>query len=192
MKWLGIGPGRCGTQSLAKIFGADHEAHRFPWTNTLSTMRAADVAMAASQPLVGWTYLSHAHYMRTMWPDLPIVNMWRDKNDCIESHLRVCDGYDRISTEGRAHLKPLGFNAAYPHNPNVPRGEQAWALWYDTAAHIMNSFQGVYDMWMDDLNDPAKLVRLREWLEERGVKFPKGYTHAPMRVDKHSMMVEEE
>ena len=133
---------------------------------------------------VGWTNLSHAAYIRAVCPDMPIVNMRRDRDTCVASHLRVCAGLDRISTEGRSHLNPQRFNPAYPHNPNILPGKAAWQYWWDTANQIMDSFtDDVFDLYLGDLNDIHMLDRLADWLRVRGVVVDASKV-VPTRYDK--------
>ena len=201
--WIGVGPGRCGTQSLAASFpDTTHEQHRFDWLPTIGSVKMAGDIVAGlpmdptkSIGLVGWTYLSHVHLLRQWVQDtfdahVPVVCMRRPREGVVASHDRICVGQDRITPEGRKRLGPPRLNRAYPEWVDVETGRPAWGTWWDVTDAIMSQLAPPkMDLWMDELNDPQRMLDVQQFLERAGVAFPKNFEAKPHRVDVHGMSV---
>ncbi len=200
--WIGVGPGRCGTQSLAASFpNTTHEQHRFDWLPTLGSVRMAGDIVAGlnltkSIGLVGWTYLSHLQLIRQWVQDtfdqhVPVVCMRRPRPQVVASHDRMCCGMDRISKVGRKCLGPARLNKAYPSWVDVEKGPPAWGTWWDVTDAMMSQLAPPkMDFWLDELNDRQRMLDLQEFLTRNGVALPAGFEAESHRVDVHGMPVE--
>jgi hypothetical protein len=200
--WIGVGPGRCGTQSLAASFpNTTHEQHRFPWLPTIGSVRSAGELVAGlemdrSIGLVGWTYLSHINLLRHWVRDtfdrhVPVICLRRPRPGVVHSHTRICVGNDRISTEGRKVLGPQRLNKAYPHLQDVERGAKAWGTWWDLTDALMSQLAPPkVDVWLNDLNDMQAMRDIQDFLVGHGIQMPEGFEATPHRVDIHGTPVE--
>jgi len=166
--YVAVSYGRSGTQSLAKILGADHESVRFPWHPTIKSVRNVDFFMKYPRGQVGFTNLSHLQHMRALNPKLPVITLRRDRAAVVASHLSICDGDDRLST---LRLRDGGSHA-YPTLPDVHTPEQGWGCWWDICTSMMDQVAPPkYDLWMHDLNCDDSLANLCDWLANQGVAF---------------------
>jgi len=185
MRFLGVGPGRCGTQSLANVLGARHEEHRFPWVPDDESTKMARCLAHDKEAYVGWTYLSHVQILRQYRPLLPIICIHRSRKDTVISHARICSGMDRISLLGRTIMGPTKLNAAYPEL-DVEPGARAWGVWFDLVEDMMFQIPAPkFDFHMPGLNSDYDLGILCDWLRDQdalpaGHKIPEN-----RRWDKH-------
>jgi len=175
--FVGVSYGRSGTQSLAKILRADHESVRFPWYPTVKSMRDVAVFMRQKRGQIGFTNLSHLQFMRKTFPDLPVITIRRERGPCVESHLKICGGDDRLSA---LRLRDQATNA-YPTLPDVNFPEAGWGCWWDICTFMMDQIAlPKYDLWMHELNCDEAMEGLCDWLESQGVPFDEDF-HIPAK-----------
>lgn len=169
MKWLGIGPGRCGTKFLAQ-WATDngcptsHESVRLAYEGpeVLAKIRNR---MGMDPAEVSFMWTAHWKRAREADQDLPIICINRDKFDCVASHIRVCQGQDRLVV-GRLDGK---LSEPYPKLEDQRSSWLAWGHWYDLCNKWMAEVpQPVWHMWMEDLNCEEELAELRHWLLRMG------------------------
>ena len=93
---LGVGPGRCGTKSLAEILnrvpGVRAEHERFPQTleNRPDVQQMIGLMAANSTEKVvhvGALWLMFVPVLRLQWPELPVICLHRHKEDTIASFM---------------------------------------------------------------------------------------------------------
>jgi hypothetical protein len=163
MKWLAIGPGRCGTKSLAAWAAsqkATHESVRLDYIESPEVMRRIVQRMAHDQPEISFMWTPHWRIARKFDPDLPIICMHRDKFDTVASHIRICGGKDRL-VPGRMKGP---FSKAYPQLKDKRDSWLAWGFWWDLCEAEMDEVPGAWHLSMEDLNDENEMLFRTRWL----------------------------
>lgn len=182
MKIIGLGTGRCGTHSLAKVLNGQegslitHEigdSPVFPWKKDEEVLyrffRGVE-GMEAHYCHVGDVGFYHLPYIEDYierWgKDVKIVTIKRDMLETIKSYLKW--------TEGRNHWMehPNGSNPdiwdqCYPKY-DVENKESAlesyWLDYYARVEELDKKYPGqFYLMDMYDLNDKQKVLELLKW-----------------------------
>lgn len=150
MTWIGIGTGRCGTQSLASIFSVAHEPQLHAWNETHRSMR--EFWRFRAQDQVNFSLARHIGVLREVDPQLKVVCLYRETEATVRSHLRV---------------NRIGPNRLwYPRFPEAQTSEDAWRLYIKFVHGLMDNIQPpVYRIEMEQLNDDEMLKDLWVWLK---------------------------
>lgn len=190
--FIGVGPGRCGTTSLARILNGckntmvTHEAYPSPWYKAERNIGALVLAMRGSGGVltgdVSCTHLPHLGALRDPIRDLKIVCLHRHKDEVVRSFMK------------RKHLPPLRPSDREIRMNNLARmgydpestllwpvidaasSEQAWGFYWEMAEEIMAGIADpVLHLQMRQLNDDFSLEKLFDFLEipESDRVFPK-------------------
>lgn len=159
--FLGVGPGRCGTRSLAKVLDAQpwvvchHEQYNHTKAKTLDVVAMLNrFQLHTSHKVgeVGYIWLTVARVLRLQYPTLPIICLHRDKYEVVESFMRRCV---------RKH-KPWVLNfEGVVEDPD----ESFFADHWDWTEHEMAQLADpVFHMRTEDLNDDAMLDAVMDFL----------------------------
>jgi hypothetical protein len=176
--FLGIGTGRCGTNSLAAILNqvkgaaVTHEGQLFrsdKWGDPGSCVEN----FIKQRPAVGlygdvaFYHLPVISAFKEKIPGLKLVSLHRSKQEVAESFLR------RIGSDARLHDSLEGWNKMFP----VIRENTAIASWlkYCDMYEEELSKLDTYCLQTSDLNDNKKLNDLFDFLEvkEKDRVYPK-------------------
>jgi hypothetical protein len=175
--FLGIGSGRCGTVSLARIVGGcantlvSHEnpAFRSPWD------RRDEAAMEAFVTHASWGqanglcvgdvalyWLPSVERIREEFPGLRVICLRRDKRATVESLGRKCPGYTLVRPQDREH-----FPEWWDLFPEIPAEtvEDGWSRYYDHYYEQAARLDGVLHVRTEDLHDDATLTRIFDYLQ---------------------------
>lgn len=152
MIWVGVGTGRCGTQSLAKIFGVRHEAWQPRYAMPALDVEAHWREHKESQVSAFLTW--HWEVLREVQPNLHIVCLHRDEESTVQSFLRVNNGVYRGM--------PWFPDFRVPYDS----AEEKWRRYVRALEDVMLQItEPVFHLRTEQLNDDSVLCRLAEWLE---------------------------
>lgn len=183
---LGLGSGRCGTLSLARLLNQQPNAHvthearpLLPWNaknrDTLVAERIArfNTAQARLVGDVASFYLPYVERFISLVPDLRVVCLWRDREEVVESFARWSD---------QAHSAPADHWSVRPqpglfHDPvwstifpkyDVASREEGirryWDEYYENAEELVRKFPGnvrIFDMEASLNTEPGQREVLR-------------------------------
>jgi len=181
--FIGIGPGRCGTQSLARIVGAchntyvSHEAFPSEWYENSPNIGKLILAFkqgihpnwpdAAPGGLVGevsCNLLPKIQAIRDPLPDLGIVCLHRPKAEVVESFLRWLKRYSLRPCD-RLFNNPDRLNARLPII-DAATAAQSWGFYWEMAEEIMRMVKPpVLHMHTKSLNDDFSVKNLFDFLD---------------------------
>lgn len=160
--FLGVGPGRCGTLSLARILDQAtgvkcyHERYATTNTNELDVQgMIADFAPNNTELVghIGALWLCFVPLMRMQWRDMPVVCLHREKDEVIRSFL------NRQKTRQRRWL----LNIAGP-TPSVDE-EYLERHWNWAEAQMRHIAPPVLHLHVEDLNDNERLDAVYDFLD---------------------------
>lgn len=172
---LGIGTGRCGTNSLAAILDAQPDARvthealpHLPWESDavllnerIGQLRARDARVAGD---VAFYYLPYVRPILEQLPDARVVCLRRDRAETVRSYLAKADGRNHwMRHDGsRWRLDPI-WDACYPKYERDgirPALEAYWDEYYSTVAELEAEFPHNVRLW-----EMEEALNTREGLE---------------------------
>lgn len=169
--FLGVGTGRCGTNSLAKIVGAckktnvTHELFRIPWYEATEDLghcirlMREDRQSGIIRGEVSCHMLPHIEGLRDPLGSLNVVCLHRDKYDFVESAEANLKELLRPGDQKRGISGQL-----YPVIDAVD-SRQAWEFWWEFVEATMGEITPpVFHMQMADLNKDHRLIALYDFL----------------------------
>ena len=184
---IGLGTGRCGTMSLARLLNAQPDAavtHEtspaLPWeprAEHLASIRArVETLLARPARFVGDValyYLSYIPAILGAFPAARVLVLQRDRAETVASYLRWMDGkYGPGADHWRADRPgpdKFGFDGCYPVFP-PEAGDRAeriglfWDLYYARARELSErSPENVRIFPTDALNHPESVAALLDW-----------------------------
>ena len=189
-QFIGMGSGRCGTRSLAKLIGrckntyVTHEAFPSAWYKTeapigqliLGMKRGVHPCWPDARPggLVGEVscgLISHYRALREPIPDLKIVCMHRHKDEVVESFLRKTSRHSLRPCD-RPQFKSAMLSRGLPDTPerlpiiDAATKEQSWGFYWEMCEEVMSKVKPpVKHVWMKSLNDDFTLKSIFEFLD---------------------------
>lgn len=170
---IGLGCGRCGTVSLAKLLSyqkgvfAGHEQAKFPWKFNEDGFMVAFPKIFYSnnsdQPIVSDTaswYLPYVGYIMGMNVDAKFICLKRDKDETVESWLRqtplTCHFVETESEHWEARwLKQHPYRAFFPKYdlPERQAVERYYDKYYQFASDLEKEFPETFRVFnIDHLN----------------------------------------
>lgn len=165
MRIVGLGTGRCGTHSLARLLSLQHgievghERHPpLDWEGDAEPDRHIRRDNTAD---VGFYYLNYVEGLLRQYPDLKAVCMVRDRQSVVDSFIRVRPrGTDWFSHGG----KPNQWDRCFPKY-NVPFSLAVAAYWTDYNAKAMLLAGERFRLFRTEkLNSESAVDELLEWL----------------------------
>ena len=182
-QFIGIGPGRCGTQSLARIVDAckntrvTHEAYCSAWykkERPIEALRGHLLGCSVAGILGGDCQshiLPHLPHLRRSIPTLKVVCLHRDKHEVVESFLDWLAGTTNLRPKDKNHrlrneeIRKAVWVSRFPTiDADTPR--QAWEFYWEMYEAAMSRLDPpVYHLRMESLNEDAALADLFEFLE---------------------------
>ncbi len=164
--FVGVGTGRCGTNSLTRIVGACrdtsvyHERYIGPWYGAPNRELLLRIEESKSELFgeVQCQLLPHLAELRRRWPDLPIVCMHRAEDEVVKSHI------DNIRPMLRPIDKKGGVTEHYPVI-DAHTHKQALHFWWRLYEEATQGIPGkVIHLGMSELNDDDRIVNLFDFL----------------------------
>ncbi len=170
--FIGIGTGRCGTQSLARIVAAckktvvSHENYKSDWYKAEAPIeKMIDAAKRAQRNgslfgEVSCHLLPHVPMIASKIPGLKIIVMQRDMDGTVDSLLRWCKGRDSVRPleQIRLHNSEEGFERRLAGRfPLIDAADskQAWEFYFQMYASAVEYIRETFPvkvMDMDELN----------------------------------------
>lgn len=157
---IGLGTGRCGTDSLAYFLdlqeGANvsHELfkHKLRWQGgekqidkLLQWMK-----LQTDQTLVGdvaFAYLPYVGYILSRWPTAKFICLQRDRTETIESFIKKTPGRNHWVQHDGAQWQADRWDGCFPHYaaPSKPEAlGRYWDEYYATAAELQAAYPAAF------------------------------------------------
>jgi hypothetical protein len=160
--FLGVGPGRCGTESLAQILntadGVRVTHENYPTTDRLLIDSAAMLSQIreGTEDLIGWVgtlWLTFVHIVRIQFPEIPVLCLHRDRDAVVRSFMnrqRVRGGLPWI----------INIQGVVPElTPGYLVRHWEWA-----EAQMSHIRPPVLHLDVEDLNDNVALAAIYDFL----------------------------
>lgn len=175
--FIGIGTGRCGTVSLARIIGAcahtsvTHEGEEFrsPWEkpDTAALDRFVehvrrDRRAGLVTGDVAFYWLPHVERLRSELPDLKVICLKRRRQDTIRSFLHKCPGFSLLRPQDRP-FNPLWWDQM--PTIDAPTVEDAWGRYWDQYYQAAEAIPGVTIVRTEDLDHDATITAVFDVLD---------------------------
>lgn len=173
---IGLGSGRCGTRSLARILGLSHEGYPLPWKNDEHLFKISLAKLLQTDGDVGLYWLNYVVDILAEFPDTKFICLKRDKQETIRSWIRRFDGSDRFGVlilrkddSGKIVCQPM--TKRYPGLSIEESGSRYWDEYYATARDLELRFPRRFRIFdMEKVLNDRKTQR--EMLRFAGVKRP--------------------
>ena len=159
---IGVGPGRCGTLSLAKILSSSPRVHCVHEAYRMTEGMTPDVGemMRRLEPIrdgnlhgqVGMLWLGLVPIIRLQYPNLPVVCLHRDKDAVIRSYMKRQENRKR----------PWLLNIFGPVDRVTPTYLAEHWDWCETQMEFIGD--PVFHMQTEELGSDSKLNELYEFL----------------------------
>jgi hypothetical protein len=141
---IGLGTGRCGTQSLAVILNqqgsarVEHERHgpEIAWQGDEARVAAfvRQCAAASELDLVGdiaFYYLPYVEHILALAPDARFVCLKRDRKATVDSYLTWTDGRNHWMRHNGIKWRLDKWDRCYPKYPAADKAEAIGRYWDD-------------------------------------------------------------
>jgi hypothetical protein len=183
---LGYGPGRSGTTFIASLLNlqnhawVSHEAYSPVMLNASNVSRFAKrlVETRTNHALIGditpchtWMIPAMARWLLEEGYGVKLVETTRDEEDLVASWMTMIESlkHDPFVTTPPPGWRHNGWSPAYPKFDDIPSREdrvRAYIAWCgQCSAAIKSEFPGlVFSIDVADMNDPAKIHTLFDWL----------------------------
>ncbi len=177
---LGMGTGRCGTMSLARLLGLQHDTestHEFPPTPTWSTnhdeamSRVAGIAARLSLVAadVAWHYLCHLLVILDNYPDTKFICLERDRTGyLISAYRKILANVNPFQDhDGRDWISFPEFECGVPKFNRCSR-DKTLQRYYDfyilKSYRLAERFSDNVRIWpMDVLNNTVLQAEMLTW-----------------------------
>ena len=191
---IGLGSGRSGTQSLARLLNLQYKAKvwhekeqwRIPWFNGERRVKhQLHVFRFLSKFYhfvgdIAFYYLPYVPFIQEIILDVKFICMRRDRDATIKSYinwvgrLNFCPWINHDGTQWNFNH----WDQCYPKY-NVRTMEEAVALYYDEYYHTAEEFEKKYPrqfkiFWIDDLNTKEGQKKIFEFLNIQNPIFQVG------------------
>lgn len=164
---IGLGTGRCGTASLARLLGSAAECHathemdrimtHMSWDFTpfgieraLDLLESREAAVACD---IAFYYLPCVEYIAAARPDATFVCMRRGREETVESYMAKTPGRDHWRHGGG---RPDPWDRMYPKFDLGSKREAIgayWDMYYERTASLESSGVRIRTFDVADLND---------------------------------------
>jgi len=179
--FIGIGPGRCGTHSLAKIINncsntkCTHEnclldfnrtnlniAHRF--LNALK--KKENNGFICGDISLTWTF--HIDAIKWIEPNIKIICMHRPKKNVVESWMRwTYGGHNVFGRPFERYVPPKYFIQWGKGRTRSPEESDRiyWEFYWDYCESIMSRIPNSYHVHLNDMNSKKYIKEIFDYLE---------------------------
>lgn len=169
---IGIGTGRCGTMSLARLLDECHGCcvqhelgapHRtLPWhfdvelaQSKLSSIKNLPGDIRGD---VAFYYLNYVDFFFECLPDVRVIHIYRDKASVVDSFLKKTAGRNHWMSNSEDYRKDIQWDKCFPKYKGVKSKEEAIAKYYDEymygVADLMTKYANdIFNVNIRDLNN---------------------------------------
>jgi hypothetical protein len=128
---FGLGTGRCGTGSLAKILDLSHEACSMPWQVNLDKYNEVMPGVIKRGGDVALYWLPYVSLVLEDYPDSKFVCLKRDREETIQSWSRRLPGTSKFMLASVVTLGPNGkhYESLFPDYGDTPVPEAVGMFW---------------------------------------------------------------
>lgn len=186
--FIGIGTGRCGTKSLARILNhcknvnVVHEGHLMPWDDPpkediesfIDFLVRLDGLNLKGE--VSLNILPLVPILLHRITSLKIIHIWREKEAVVESFIRM---HGKISRLHKSTVEATNFHASRVRGQmhalagshqifptfDIEDIEQAYSHYWDFYMDEAAKIDGVYKIYAPDLLSNSELHRMFDYLE---------------------------
>ena len=179
--FVGVGTGRCGTQSLKHILSAckntevTHEAYPSEWYKAGPRIGQLILKMRDSGDTltgeVSCNILPHINRIRDAIKDLPVICLHRNRDEVVESFEKFLPPLLRPD-DRRSRMNMLEMDGWNPDKVmrwpviDAATPTQAWRFYWEYAEKLMSIVKSpVKHIWMKSLNDDFCLTELFDFLD---------------------------
>lgn len=157
---IGLGTGRCGTDSLAYFLdlqeGANvsHEMfkHKLTWQGAEKQIDKLLqwMKLQTDQRLVGdvaFAYLPYVGYILSRWPTAKFICLQRDRTETVESFIKKTPGRNHWVQHDGTQWQADRWDACFPHYAAMSKPEAIgyyWDEYYATAAELQATYPAAF------------------------------------------------
>jgi hypothetical protein len=183
---FGLGTGRCGTQSLAKLLNAQQESkitHEYssilPWDKDIVAFdnKFKEISSRSGHFIgdVASYYLPYtSHILRKVSQEyIKFIILKRDINEVCESFMRKTHGRNHWQSNhsGRKCKWDIAFPCFNSLHTKREAIKEYYHLYYDMCAEIPEDLK--YIINTNDLNSPGEVNRMLDWVGFNNPTFKK-------------------
>ena len=191
MRFLGVGTGRCGTMSLARILDraqhsvVTHERYHPLWYGAPNQPEVqAAKEWFSSGPRdelrgdVSSFWMPHVIEMQEAFPDLRVICLHRRMQGVVDSFLRWCGGLSNLRPCDMAVRTKHPVHRLYIHlfpTIDAPSARMAWEVYWHLCEKMIGEMaMPLYHIAVDQLNDDDALHGIYQFLhvERENRVFP--------------------
>lgn len=181
---IGLGTGRCGTMSLAKILDGQENtsiSHEFcrsdlPWNKDINKFeKLYDLMNKRKEGIVGdvsFYLLPYVNESLKRNSGTKFIIIKRNKEETIKSYLKKTEGRNHWNNHDGKIWRSSSWDHCYPKFQTATK-EEALSKYYDLYYEICSNIPSEICFWMDteDLNDKNKIIKMLEFCEYDNPKF---------------------
>ncbi len=169
---IGLGTGRCGTQSLARLlslqkhYKVKHELGKpLPWAFSLFAIEKKVEELKCYNGDIAFYYLNYVRYLKKNYPNIKFVCLKRDRNETIESYLIKSEDRNNWLNHNETQWKksPVFYNSYPKYNVQTKREalEQYYDDYYKQAEIFAFEFPGLFKVFpMQYLNTDKGVTQI--------------------------------
>lgn len=168
---LGIGSGRCGTLSLAKVLGTTHEAMNLPWEVDAFRFEKAWKRIAGTPGDVSMGWLRYLDLVWSKDPSVRVVCLRRDREETAASWAAQLEARDRFAiqclyTNAEGEIVAPSIFPDYGDLPKAQAAATFWDTYYEQAQRWQRLRPTRFRIFEVPavLNDPKAQRRMWLWL----------------------------
>jgi hypothetical protein len=185
---IGLGTGRCGTHSLAKLLDDQPDArvtHELgdrpvmPWRHDENLAQGAVLHFEGQQHDglfgdVAFYWLNYAEDLLRAFPNAKFVVLKRDREETVESYCRWSPGRNHWADHMGLQWIECPWDWCFPSYPTSMEKEEAITRYWDEYYRETDRLAGLYpgnfcQLATRDLNSESQVTQLLKWL---GVEKP--------------------
>jgi len=178
MKFIGMGTGRCGTLTLAKMINHckgvswSHEEYLIPFsgkgkrTIINSIKHDGDISLT-------WTF--HWQTLKKFYPDIKIIILKRNKKDTVKSFIKWEKTHPIFIRDWMKNIPDINTILG---NQEFDK-QKYFENYYDYCFNIYKTVPNAFSLWTRELNSYKKFIKLCDFLEipKKNILFKKIHTH---------------
>lgn len=168
---LGLGSGRCGTLSLAKVLGLSHEAMNLPWEVDEYRFEKAWRRIVGTRGDVSMGWLRYLDLVWSKDPSVRVLCLRRDRAETAASWAQQLESRDRFAipclyTDAAGQIVAPSIFPDYGDLPKAQAAATFWDTYYEQAETWQRLRPDRFRIFESPkvLNDPKAQRRMWLWL----------------------------
>lgn len=190
---IGLGTGRCGTDSLAYFLdfqeGANvsHEMfkHKLTWQGAEKQIDKLLqwMQLQTDQCLVGdvaFAYLSYVGYILSRWPNAKFICLQRDRTETVESFIKKTPGRNHWMQHDGVQWQADRWDVCFPQYAAASKAEALGVYWdeyYATAGELQATYPTAFRIF--------PTTTLNQLQGQQAILYFIGISHQQMRLPTH-------